>query len=209
MKDPLVVTELGCSSRELVWLIERLQILRHGDHQSMPQEIIHKIANFFTVEPVVPTEVVAVRATSTDGRHGLQECLDTSQSTWWLSSFGSMPRGMGEEYVEFQLSSKPCRLNSMSIEIPPLPMGPLSVRTMRLDCKTGDSWMPVSPIWTVENMTGRQQYNLQSPVDAQFVRVVCLSNQMCLFRPDGEEDNEDEDQILQFESVGYYCVKFE
>jgi hypothetical protein len=207
--QPFVVTELGCSYRELFWLIEQLPMCR-GDDQSLPSEIIHKITNFFTVEPVVSSEVVAARATSTDGRHDLQACLDTSQSSWWLSSFGSMPKGRGEQYVEFQLSSKPRRLCSVSVEIPPLPLGPLSARTMRLDSKFGDTWRQVSPVWTVENKTGWQQYELHPPVDAQFVRVVCLTNQMAQFLRGGGDDQIPEPEVIpQFASVGYYCVKFE
>jgi hypothetical protein len=207
--QPLVVMEMKCSYRELFWVIERLPMVRMDD-QVLPQEIIHKIATFFTVDPVVPSKVVAVRATSSDERHDLQSCLDTNKSTWWISSFGSMPKGKGEEFVEFQLSSNPCRLRSISIEIPPLPMGPLSVRTMRLHCKFGDAWSAVSPIWTVENKTGWQQYNLQPQIDVQWVRLVCLTNQMSQFLPDGDDDETIVDQdFLQFASVGYYCVKFE
>ena len=212
-RPPLVVTESGGSYPELFWLIEKLPMVRHKD-QVLPKEIIHKIAHFFTIEKVVSSEVVAVRASSSNGRHPLQESLTTNKNTWWISAFGNMPRGQGEEFVEFQMTNKKAttlrRLSSVSIEIPPLPMGPLSVRTMRIDCKFGDTWRVVSPIYTVQNKTGWQQYKLPNPVDAELVRVVCLTNQMSQFLPDpGEVTGFRDEDFQQFAAIGYYCVKFE
>merc|ERR1712157_335653 len=94
------------------------------------------------------------------------------------------------------------RLSTIYISIPTLPTGPLSVRTMRLDGKQTDlgakgnsssddtrkkgssesawhpvGWQPVTPILTVENRSGFQRIDLEKPVDAQYIRLVCLTNQ--------------------------------
>lgn len=212
-QQPLVVTELNCSYRELFWLIERLPMVRRNDDQVLPQEIIHNIAKFFTVNPVIPSEVVASSCSSSSGQHDLQACLDENKSIWWISAIGSMPMGKGEEYVEFKLtSSNLCRLSSLSIEIPPLPLGPLSVRTMRLEGKFGDdSWEAVSPIWIVLNRTGLQTYKLHPPIDAKYVRLVCLTNQISQFfqQPENNGEPDDDQDVHQFAAVGYYCVKFD
>lgn len=205
-RNLLVLMEIGCTYRELLRLIEKLPAVRLEERDEvLPPEIIEKIASFLTVVPVVPVDVVAVRASSSDGSHTLQDCLSTDKSTWWISSFGSMPNGKGEEFVEFRLSSKPCRLRSVSIEIPPLPMGPLSVRTMKVKAKIGDFWEEISPIYKVENKTGWQKYDIP-PVDTQLVRLVCLTNQISQFLPTNSINEQD---FRQFAAVGYFSVKFE
>lgn len=320
--EPLVLQEIGCSYLELIWLISKLPIssleeseetgvhnkversddIYRQSHQQqhrrvLPPEILRRIANWFTVDAVTPHEVQAVDCSSSDRRHPLRCCLQEDKSTWWISRFGSMPRGKGEQYVTFQLSTSPSssslsttstsaesassatltntvesststttnsstgtatnntnddntsnnsnsikrrqrqivRLSKFSIEIPPLPMGPLSVRTLRLDCKRLNSnnsedsassslsdssssantteWKTVSPIWTIENKTGWQTFDLPRPIDAEYVRVVCLSNQMSIFY-NRDDDNIEDDALRQqlfrtYECVGYYHVKLE
>ncbi len=208
--QPLVVMEMGCSYAELYWMVERIQ------SKDLPPEIIHNIASFFTVEAVDSSQIQVVGASSSSGQHPLCEALNESQSSWWISRPGSMPHGRGREYLELQLLSKGiCRLQQFSIQIPPLPMGPLSVRRLRLEQKHSDNqWVPFSPIWTVENKTGWQNFTLDPPVDVQFVRVLCLSNQMALVLEQIENSDADVDVFLDgqgnhhFWSVGFYCVKF-
>lgn len=204
----LVVFEMGCSYDDLCRLISRLPMIRVND-KTLPVEIIKHIANFFTIKPVIPEKVTAVKASSTDNRHDLQECLNPRKNTWWISSFGGMTKGVGEEFVEFKLSNTLCRLTSFKIEIPPLPSGPLSVRTLQLVCSNDDSleeWKPASPVITVENRTGLQTFPLNPPVDTRSCRVVCLTNQISPFLEDFEEDSP---FTTQYEAVGYFCVKFE
>jgi hypothetical protein len=224
--EPLVVTEMQCSYLELFWLIKSLPVCSGQQHDSLlPPEIIHKIAQFFTVQPVVSTDVEAMVASSTSGQHPISAALDESEATWWISEPGSMTRGIGREHIEFRLSpdNKLCRLNQFSIKVPPLPMGPLSVRLLFLETKvqttlrantttvnqttTTTTWVRISPDWTVENKTGWQDYTLESLVDAQSVRVVCLANQMaelmCMQASEVEEL-----MAQQYVSVGFYCVKF-
>jgi hypothetical protein len=201
--EPLVLQAMGCSYQELCSSISRIPLVRE---KTLPQEIICKVADFFTVERVVPANVTSVRASSHDSRHDLQESLTMSKQTWWISAFGSMPNGRGEQYVEFELSKKTCRLCTFKIEIPPLPSGPLSVRTLRLDCMKADgTWRAVSPVWTVANRTGHQTFQLNPPVDARFCRVVCLTNQISQFLAD---DIHDDGLTHHYTCVGYFCVRF-
>lgn len=248
--EPLVVTEMNCSYLELFWLVQRLPVCRGGgvpvrqeednhhqqQHNSaslLPPEIIHKISSFFTVRPVCMSNVEAIRASSSSQQHPISAALDESESTWWISRSGSMPSGTGREHIEFQLCSpssdrggrRVCRLEQFSIKIPPLPMGPLSVRLLRLEekkmatswstaddgtatARTITTWDVISPVWTVENKTGWQNFSLPSPKDVQNIRVVCLTNQMAeiMFMAGGT----DMEEHLQHEyaSVGFYSVKF-
>ena len=130
--------------------------------------------------------------------------------------------GKGEEWVEFELDkSKIVRLSSISIDIPMLPYGPLSVRTMRIDTKAdsnnnnnnnnnnnGDinkhrgTWRPSSSLLTVANRTGWQRIDLEEPIDAQVIKLVCLTNQASISL--SNEDGDDEAS-----AVGFFTVKFE
>jgi len=200
-----------------------------------------------------------------------------------------MRRGKGKEYVEFQLSAPSSssssspggslrRLRKFSIQIPALPMYPLSVRRLRLEQyveeekevhprkaihhttsssaaaaagtttmaanessslsssslgspSSNGCWKPCSPVWTVENKTGWQEYILDPPVDLRMVRVVCLTNQIheilaedrrknmqntATLNGNHHVDSDDDDYYDDFtdpfgyiySSVGFYGVKF-
>lgn len=209
--EPLVVMELGCSYLELFWMLERFPV--PSSILSLPPEILHKIAHFFTVKPVVSSDVQVTRASSSSEQHPLQAALDDGTSTWWISAPGSMTRGRGREFVEFQLADRRCRLTEFSIQIPPLPMGPLSVRRFQLMARSQRNpleWYNISPIWTVENRTGWQEYKLEKAVDAQHVRVICLTNQMAMMfdQITDEEFIQIEAEADMYSCVGFYCVKF-
>merc|ERR1712232_628426 len=98
--------------------------------------------------------IEAVRASSIDSRScRLSDSVRPDTTSWWISKSGTMPYGYGEQYVEFQFAKKEKnknktnkennnhhiiipvtrRINYVSVSIPPLPMGPLSVRTFRVD----------------------------------------------------------------------------
>lgn len=218
-KEPLVVLELGFSYGELCGLTQQIS---QATSIEVPLEIIDKISSFFVVERVNSSSVQVVRASSSNEQHPLSAALDPSESNWWISGPDSMPGGRGREFVEFQLSTKICRLQQFSIQIPPLPMGPLSVRQLRLEKyqppqhedehphPPGNPWIPISPIWTVENKTGWQTFTLDPPVDVQLVRVLCLSNQISMIIEQMENANlvEEDPMNLHLWSVGFYCVKF-
>ena len=115
---------------------------------------------------------------------------------------------MGAEYVEFELSSNAIvRLSAVLVSIPMLPMGPLSVRTMRLDSLDRGEWKPMTPILLVENRNGWQRIELERPIDAQIVRLVCLSSQASSLLVDGAQATDL--GMSKYVSVGFFTVKFE
>jgi len=186
-------------------------------------EIIRNIAVYFTVKKLDPSKTRAIGCSSSSKQHELKECLDDSTSSWWISSIGSFQNGKGEEYVEFELDiAKIVRLSTVFISIPMLPTGPLSVRTMRLDtcsynnniidCDTRNkecSWKPITPILTVENRNGWQMIEIKEPIDVQYIRLVCLSNQASSLLLNNNETDLYVDVADIASAVGFFTVKFE
>jgi hypothetical protein len=213
---PLIAKEMSCSYDELIRLIRRLPVVLQGD-QSLPNELIHKIGHYFVVNPVQHKQVTAVRASSTVGRFPLGAVLEDDDATWWISAMGSMPQGKGAEYIEFQLSPVVRRLTAVSIKIPPLPVGPLSVRTFRIAIPD-DSVSQPTTTWTnatdeliVENKTGYQRFELSPGIDARSIRIVCTMNQISRFlgQNNEAEDENNNNGANQFDAVGLYSIKFE
>jgi hypothetical protein len=212
MRDPGTLMENGCSYRELFRLIERLSVTSHGDESSLPDEIIREIANFVPLKPVVPAEVIAIRASTSraglkfHSSTALHTCITKTEggrptgSCWLRSLVGKLETGGRNEVVEFQLSCHgPCLLTSMSIALTIGGFERCNIRTMRLDCLFGNTWMPISPVWAVENVRGWQRSQLECPVEAQRVRLVLLSSQFGVDRPFMENHA----------MMRCFCVKFE
>mmetsp|Transcript_20814 Transcript_20814/g.57859 ORF Transcript_20814/g.57859 Transcript_20814/m.57859 type:complete len:272 (-) Transcript_20814:803-1618(-) len=231
---PLVLRSMKCGYLELVWMIGQMTPAKAN---TLLPELCVKIAEYCVVQKVVPSQVTAVSASSHDGAHDLSCSLDTQDdSTWWISGRDTMQQGRGREWVQYRLAgddsykiraqsqsqhhlkllqpAKPRRLTTMCVKIPPLPMGPLSVRDCHVEAKcvpqgNDEAWSQVSPRWTVSNRSGLQRFHLPRPVDATEVRIVCHCNQ---FAPILEEF-EDGDMIQSSTNyaimVGYFAVKFE
>jgi hypothetical protein len=102
---------------------------------------------------------------------------DEDRSEWWISEAGSMPNGYGSEYLEFTFGPVPRRVEFVSIRIPPLPMGPWSVREFHLlALDFSGSWVVVSPRLETLDRGDLQEFALVPPVETTSVRVVCTSN---------------------------------
>lgn len=170
---------------------------------TLPLEILQNIAHYFTVGEVDSSKARALSCSSTSGQYSLEHCLVDNDNSWWISAVGSFRYGKGEEYVEIELGSTLVRVHSIGISIPPLPRGPLSVRTLRLDSLVAGEWRPVTPVLVVENRSGWQSIELPESIDVQTVRVVCLSNQASRFL----ESTRSEDQT--FAAVGFFTIRFE
>lgn len=214
---PLIAKEMNCSYDDLIGLIRRLPVVQQGD-QSLPNELIHNIGHYFVVNPVQHKQVTAIAASSTVGRFPLGAVLEDNDATWWISAMGSMPQGKGTEYMEFQLSPVVTRLSAVSIKIPPLPVGPLSVRTFRVAIPdvsvSPTTWINATDELTVENKTGYQRFELSLGIDARSIRIVCTTNQISRFLVQnievaGDDNNNINLNNNQFHAVGLYSIKFE
>ena len=201
--EPLLIASLSdLTYSQLVYLLEHMPF--STNRQTLHPELCRRVADFFVIQPVQPDQVTVVGCSSSDGVHPVAACLTPDESTWWISGADSMPRGKGREYVEFQLSPQPLvRLNAVSLKIPPLPAGPLSVRDFELQAPDAQGvWTAVSPVFRLQNIAGMQRFELPEKLDLIKVRVVCLSNQLSDFY---------NEQMFGFtyQRVGYYTVRFE
>ncbi|KAG7346658.1 hypothetical protein IV203_005727 [Nitzschia inconspicua] len=194
----------GCgfdSYHDLILLLAKIPISRD---KTFPPEILTNVASFFTTARLDPSKTRALRCSSTSGQYSLDQCLVDTENSWWISATSSLRNGRGEEYVEFELGSTMVRLSAVYLNIPPMPRGPLSVRTMRIDASsnpTTDEWRQVSPVLVVENRSGWQRIELPDPVDVQYIRAVCLSNQASRFLS--------EHPPADFNSIGFFTIRFE
>lgn len=143
------------------------------------------IAECLLVGNVNIDKVCVDGSSSTRGDFPLSEVLTCNQSTWWISAAGSMPGGVGREWIEFSFGSF-CSIKYIGIKIPPLPQGPLSVRefcvmrrridpfgrTLADDCET--AWELVSPqIWQTLNTPDVQEFAFEHSIQAERLRLVC------------------------------------
>mmetsp|Transcript_6392 Transcript_6392/g.9143 ORF Transcript_6392/g.9143 Transcript_6392/m.9143 type:complete len:299 (+) Transcript_6392:84-980(+) len=157
--------------QNIVELIEKLLV---------PDDIARYIASFLVVEKVDFQKVEATSASSTRGDYPLSSVLSNKPHTWWISGDGGITSGRGE-YIEFRLQQNGGirRLHLVGLSIPPLPMGPLSVRNFRIDWSMdGMEWMNGDGKIAFETMdkSGMQIFELPSPIDAAYVRLVFLDN---------------------------------
>lgn len=122
----------------------------------------------------VDVDRVVVRASSTRGDFPLAAVLEDDDRKWWISKPGSFSQGRGEEYLEFEFASHTV-VRVMGISIPPMPMGPLSVREFSVEALVKQQWQAVSPRLQTLDQTGLQEVALQL-VDTRRLRVKCFAS---------------------------------
>ena len=156
-----------------------VQLLYRG--MDLPIDVAKHMTKFLQIKDIVKSEISVTRASSTRGDYPLSSVLGNEDGTWWISAEGSMESGQGEEYLEFSLSRTGVarRCSYVGLSIPPLPQGPLSVRKFRIDWSyDGKEWTEGCRRYTMEtmDMAGMQTFQLEQPIDAAKVRLVCLTN---------------------------------
>lgn len=149
--------------------------------------IAEMIAEYLRYQRIDSAEVTVSGSSSTRGDFPLSEVLTANASTWWISAAGSMPGGVGGEWLEFSCPGVR-RIAFVGIKIPPLPQGPLSVREFhllrrRIDIAALDladddesAWVLASagPMHTLDTAC-MQELALDPPMDTQKVRLVCTT----------------------------------
>ena len=144
--------------------------------KGLPNDIADCIADFFEIKSVVEDDVVVARASSSRGDYPLSVVLDDDDG-WWISSPGSMQYGHGEEWLQVDFSGEehtPRRVTAIGVRIPPLPMGPLSVRRFHLCSHQGATRQE----WSLQTLdSSRLQWiSLKPPLEVESVRVVMTCN---------------------------------
>jgi hypothetical protein len=212
-EEPMLIASMANTSyAHLLQLVQDLNFSgRHrpvAEARRLHPDLVERVVDFLTIERVVPENVRVIACSSTDGAHPPGACLSPDEDSWWISAADSMPEGKGREYVEFELSNTLCRLTSVSIKIPPLPAGPLSVRDFCLEgprqvAHKGEQWGRITPVFRVQNHSGMQQFTLDPPgLDVDRLRIVCLSNQLSDFY-NGRVFG------FTYQRVGYFSARFD
>jgi len=200
---------------------------------SLPAELVDAIVGCLEVRPVSRVRVIALAASSIAANASIAHALDPSDNNWWISAPGSMPGGVGKESITFSLDAgtSPVVIDRVTMRIPPLPSGPLSVRVFHLEVFTGphdlvgetwaraftnpQMWARASRDFTTRDVSGDQAFAVYPPVEAAFVRVVCTRN-AARARLSDDEYTELEGRwgdTLMLEnivpsSVGFFSVRF-
>jgi hypothetical protein len=185
----------------------------------------------------------------------LSDCLSDDDATWWISKEGLDDRYQYVDFrcvptttttvnhttttnVSLYSSSSSLqplpsyplhrvRVRAVSLKIPPLPQGPMSLRGFvlqksdHIDSSSSTSttastnnnnnninntmvWETISPLWTLESRSGWQRFVLQDtdgPFDVRYLRILCLSNQIAAL-------NDRRFRGLP-QAVGFSCIKLD
>ena len=199
----------------------------------LPLDVCQRIAYFFVIEPVRMDQVEVISCSSYDGSCNPNDVLSDDENSWWISEPGSMPGGVGSQEIEFLLnntSNSLRRVQEVCIKIPPMPQGPLSVRTFQILTTMasstagskggrgashrkaeGQSRSNDDNDWSlichnhVANHAGWQRFSV-IPSDCLRLRLVCMTNQISVF--DGASDSEPNFGI-RYAAVGLFSIRFE
>lgn len=147
----------------------------------LPDTVVPDVLRFLLVERVSMDQVTVSGCSSSRGDFPLAAVLNDAQGEWWISESGTMPGGHGCEYLEFQFAPssvdpKLRRIEFIGLKIPPMPYGPLSVRSFRVLALTASGqWMPASNELQTLDRSDLQFFAL-APVDATAMRLECTVN---------------------------------
>merc|ERR1719440_1919957 len=151
----------------------------------LPTGIAAAVADLLVTVPVDGADVSVSGCSSSRGDFPLTETLTDNEQTWWISAAGSMPRGVGREWLEFSFTCV-CCVRFIGIKIPPLPHGPLSVREFHIqkrrvdsaglnltdDCESAWDMATRLPLQTL-NTARMQEFVFNPAIETNKVRLVC------------------------------------
>jgi len=155
-----------------------------GESGFGPANVAELIADFFRIWPVDFSKVCVSGASSSRDDCPLASVLNDVDDEWWISGVGSMPRGIGCEYLEFSLGPRPRQVSVVAVKIPPWPQGPLSVRHVHLLALRDDKPISHPDAWAVASalpmetldQADLQEFALVPPLETRAVRLVCTLN---------------------------------
>ena len=148
-----------------------------------PERVNAHIKTFLSVRRI--GGIRAVGCSSSSNQFALEESLTCTNRTWWIS------RDKAPQYIQFQaLVNEAFVVETIAIVIPPLPFGPLSVRTFSISYtvggmgETGDriQFVRDDRVFETKDDSGLQIYHLDPPIIVRpchgrrpCVRVICKS----------------------------------
>ena len=174
-------------------------------------DVMRVLFEYLIVKPVTHAEVRVSKVSSTaDPSRPIDQVLNAKEYQWWISKVGTMPKGIGSEWIEFRFP-KTRRVSFVGVRIPELPHGPLSVRNFYLEWfdfgsnKTRRSPENEKHTFETLNMGTLQVLRIPVPFDTDRVRFVCTrsahSYAVASVRADPHADD-------TYTSVGMFQVCF-
>jgi len=143
----------------------------------LPDNVAKHVTKFLLIDRVSMDKVAVSGCSSDRGDFPLEAVLNNACDQWWISGPGSMPGGVGCEYLDFSFGPKPRRVECVGLRIPPMPSGPLSVRAFRLLVLDSlGQWVPASPELQTLDRSDMQKFALMPPVDTTGMRLECVRN---------------------------------
>lgn len=160
------VLSVGCACRDGPGLL--LWVMRAG----LPEAVARCVMQFLTIPRVSDAYVRSV--SSSRGDFPLSEISTGRNDTWWISSTFA-----ANEWIEFQVSRDggARRVSCVSLRIPPMPFGPLSVRAfdvLGLERGSSDSWHSAGSFETLD-LGDLQEVALDPPLETAVIRVIVKS----------------------------------
>ena len=157
-----------------------LNIPALGDTEVLVDVIVDQLR----IARVDSSSVEAISASSTDDSQPdvchRNNALRPDEDNWWISAAGTCPGGVGREHVTFRCgaTSAPVRVDRVALKIPPLPMGPLSVREFHLESANSPEgpWTRATPDLQTLDSRALQEWALHPPLESRYVRIVCTKN---------------------------------
>jgi len=122
------------------------------------------VQQFLLVPDVRHEDVQVAACSSSRGDFPLASCLEANDK-WWISD------GPCTQWLELDLGGRRC-VSSLGLRIPPLPMGPLSVRAFRVEAQEPGGWRTVLEALT-RDAEELQEFALG--VEAERLRLVCAT----------------------------------
>ena len=184
--DDHIAARRGKLARSHVSTLDTLSLFLLGKvarRINFPQRVIAHIKTFLSVRRI--DGMRTVDCSSSSNQFALEESFTPKKNTWWIS------RDQTPQYVQFEaLVNEAVVLETIGIVIPPLPHGPLSVRTFSVSYtvggleKKGDriEFTSDDRVFETKDDSGLQIYHLEPPIIVRpcrdrrpCVRVICKS----------------------------------
>ena len=142
-------------------------------------DFVDLIVSMLVLPPVDLRQVAATGASSSNdyGPCHPSNTLKMSRQNWWISADQPETGGSGE-WVEYCLGEHRAVVDFFMMTIPPLPSGPLSVRVFKLEARNEPEapWERASEDLMTLDVPRQQWWALVPPIEARYVRIVCLVN---------------------------------
>eukprot|EP00854_Cymbomonas_tetramitiformis_P027250 gene27250-33556_t len=156
-------------------------VLSRCNSKTFIPEVLEKVLAYLKIQNVNSHEVRATSCTS-EGEPAIRysykkECsLEAGKSSCWISRDEQGPE---PEHIVYSIGPCARRVDYVSLCIPILPHGPLSVRKFQLEyfIEEDDLWIAKGEyVYFTLDQEGLQEFAVIPPIESRFIRLICLEN---------------------------------